>query len=159
MDGWDIALLAIGGFVAGDEQIIHYIQHFARALIFSASLPASNVAAVLAALDIIENDPGYVEQVWDNTEYMKKGLSGLGFDIGHSETPIIPIIIRDDDRTLMLWKALFDAGLFTNAVIPPAVPPNGSILRTSYMATHTTEQLDKALDILDRVGHQLGVLK
>jgi 8-amino-7-oxononanoate synthase len=149
---------SIGGFVAGDESVLHYIQHFARSLIFSASLPASNVAAVLAALDIIESEPEYVQRVWDNTDYMKKGLGGLGFDIGHSQTPIIPLIIHDDDLTILMWKALFDAGLFTNAVIPPAVPPNGSILRTSYMATHTTDQLDRALDILDKVGHQVGVL-
>jgi 8-amino-7-oxononanoate synthase len=149
---------SIGGFVAGDDQVIHYIQHFARSLMFSASLPASNVAAVLAALDIIENEPEYVQRVWDNTAYMKKGLSALGYDIGHSETPIIPLIIRDEGMTIMLWKVLFDAGLFTNAVIPPAVPPNGSLLRTSYMATHTTDQLDRALDILDKVGHQTGIL-
>ncbi|MBN1313398.1 MAG: pyridoxal phosphate-dependent aminotransferase family protein [Anaerolineae bacterium] len=149
---------SIGGFVAGDDQVIHYIQHFARALIFSASLPAPNVAAVLAALDIIENEPEYVQRVWDNGDFMKKGLQQLGFDIGNSETPIIPIIIRDEGMTIMFWKALFDAGLFTNAVIPPGVPPNMSLLRTSYMATHTTEQLERALDILDTVGHQLGVL-
>jgi 8-amino-7-oxononanoate synthase len=149
---------SIGGFVAGDDQVIHYIQHFARSLIFSASLPASNAASVLAALDVIESEPDYIQRVWDNTAYMQKGLGALGFNIGHSETPIIPIIIGDDDTTVMAWKVLFDAGLFTNCVIPPAVPPNGSLLRTSYMATHTTEQLDRALDILDKVGHQLGLL-
>jgi 8-amino-7-oxononanoate synthase len=149
---------SIGGFVAGDDAIIHYIQHFARSLIFSASLPAPNVAAVLAALDIIETEPDYVQRVWDNTDYIKKGLDALGYDIGHSQTPIIPIIIRDEGLTIMFWKALFDAGLFTNAVIPPGVPPNASLLRTSYMATHTTEQLDRALEILDKVGHQLKIL-
>ncbi|MBN1426937.1 MAG: pyridoxal phosphate-dependent aminotransferase family protein [Anaerolineae bacterium] len=150
---------SIGGFVAGDEQILHYIQHFARSLIFSASLPAPNVAAVLAALDIMENEPDYVQRLWDNTDIMKKGLSELGFNIGNSETPIIPIIICDEQMTIMFWKALFDAGLFTNAVIPPGVPPNMSLLRTSYMATHTADQLNRALDILDKVGHQLGVLQ
>jgi 7-keto-8-aminopelargonate synthetase-like enzyme len=149
---------SIGGFVAGDDQVIHYIQHFARALIFSASLPAPNVAAVLAALDVIENEPEYVQRVWDNADFMKKGLRQLGFDIGNSQTPIIPIIIHDEGMTVMFWNALFDAGLFTNAVIPPGVPPNMSLLRTSYMATHTTEQLEQALDILDKVGHQLGIL-
>jgi 8-amino-7-oxononanoate synthase len=149
---------SIGGFVAGDDTVIHYIQHFARSLIFSASLPASNVAAVLAALDVIETEPDYVQRVWDNTEYMKKGLDQLGYNIGRSQTPIIPIIIQDEGMTIMLWKALFDAGLFTNAVLPPAVPPNGSLLRTSYMATHTTQQLDRALEILDTVGHQLKIL-
>ncbi len=149
---------SIGGFVAGDDDVLHFIQHHARALIFSASLPASNVAAVLAALDVIETDPSYVQRVWDNADYMKKGLSELGFNIGNSQTPIIPIIVNDDMRALLFWKALFEAGLFTNPVIPPAVPPNMALLRTSYMATHTTEQLDRALSILDEVGHQLNII-
>lgn len=149
---------SIGGFLAGDEDVLHYIQHHARSLIFSASLPAPNVAAVLAALDIIENEPEYVQRVWDNTAYMKKGLMELGFDIGNSQTPIIPIIVHDDIRTALFWKGLFDAGVFTNPVVPPAVPPNMALLRTSYMATHTKEQLDRALDILDKVGHQMGII-
>jgi 8-amino-7-oxononanoate synthase len=149
---------SIGGFTVGDEDVMHFIQHHARSLIFSASLPASNTAAVLAALDVIESDPGYVQQVWDNADYMKKELSGLGFDIGNSETPIIPIIVRDDMRTILFWKALFEEGVFTNPVIPPAVPPNMALLRTSYMATHTREQLDKALDILNIVGKRLDII-
>jgi 8-amino-7-oxononanoate synthase len=149
---------SIGGFVGGDETVMHYIQHHARSLIFSASLPPSNTATVLAALDIIENEPDYVQQLWDNGEFMKQGLAELGFDIGQSETPIIPIIIGDDMRTILFWKALFDAGLFTNAVIPPGVPPNKSLLRTSYMATHTREQLERALNILDEVGHRLNII-
>jgi len=149
---------SIGGFAAGDEAVMHYIQHHARSLIFSASLPASNTAAVMAALDVIEEDPGYIQQVWDNSEYMKKGLTELGFDIGNSETPIIPIFIYDDMRAIIFWKALFEEGLFTNPVIPPAVPPNQALLRTSYMATHTIEQLDRALDILDVVGHRLDII-
>ncbi len=149
---------SIGGFVAGDDQVVHYIQHFARSLIFSAALPAPNVATVLAALDIIENEPEYVDRLWENTQYMKQELTRLGFDIGLTETPIIPLIIRDEGATLIFWKALLDAGLYTNAVIPPGVPPNMSLLRTSYMATHTREQLDRALEILDRVGRAVGVL-
>jgi 8-amino-7-oxononanoate synthase len=149
---------SIGGFIAGDDQVIHFIQHHARALIYSASLPAPNVAAVLAALDIIENEPEYVQRVWNNTAHMKKGLLELGFDIGNSQTPVIPVIIRDDGLTLMFWKALFEAGVFTNPVIPPAVPPNMALLRTSYMATHTFEQLDRALEIMGRVGKQLGII-
>jgi 7-keto-8-aminopelargonate synthetase-like enzyme len=149
---------SIGGFVAGDDQVIHYIQHFARSLIFSAALPAPNVATVLAALDIIENEPEHVEKLWDNTNHMKKELKLLGFEIGDSATPIIPIIVRDEGLTLLFWKALLDAGLYTNAVIPPGVPPNMSLLRTSYMATHTREQLDRALAILDKVGHAVGIL-
>lgn len=150
---------SIGGFVAGDSDILHYIQHNARALLFSASLPAQNVATVLAALDVIENEPDYVQRVWDNTEYMKRGLTQIGFDIGKSETPIIPIIVHDEIRTVLFWRALFDEGLYTNPVVPPGVPPNMSLLRTSYMATHTKEHLDRALDILDRVGHRMGIVQ
>jgi 8-amino-7-oxononanoate synthase len=150
---------SIGGFIAGDEQTIHYVQHHARALIFSASLPAPNVASVLAALDIIESQPELVQRLWGNSEHMHKGLIELGFDTGPSQTPIIPIVVRDEGLTIMFWKALFDAGLYTNAVIPPGVPPNMSLLRTSYMATHTHEQLDKALEILDEVAHSLNILK
>jgi len=149
---------SIGGFVGRDDDVMHYIQHHARSLIFSASLPAANTATVLAALDIIENEPGYVQQVWDNAEFMKKGLLELGFDIGDSQTPIIPIIVGDDMRCIFFWKALFEAGLFTNPVIPPAVPPNKALLRTSYMATHTRDQLERALNILDEVGHRLGII-
>ncbi|MCC6905262.1 MAG: pyridoxal phosphate-dependent aminotransferase family protein [Anaerolineae bacterium] len=150
---------SIGGFVAGDDVVLEYIQHHARSLIFSASLPAANVAAVLAALDVIEQEPEYVQRVWDNSAYMKEKLSGLGFNIGNSETPVIPLIIGDDMRTIFFWKALFEAGVFTNAVIPPAVPPNMSLLRTSYMSTHTREQLDRALEILARVGKEYGIIE
>jgi 8-amino-7-oxononanoate synthase len=149
---------SIGGFVAGDDQVIHYIQHFARSMIFSAALPAPNVATVLAAIDIIESEPEHVQRLWDNVNYMKREISSLGYDIGITETPIIPLIIRDEGLGLLLWKALLDAGVYTNVVIPPAVPPNMTLLRTSYMSTHTREQLDRALEILDRVGHAVGVL-
>jgi 7-keto-8-aminopelargonate synthetase-like enzyme len=149
---------SVGGCIAGDEDIIHYIKHHARALIFSASLPPPNVAAVLAALDIMENEPQHNQRLWENTTYMRENLGQLGFDIGGSQTPVIPIIVRDEGRTLIFWKSLFDAGVYTNIVVSPAVPPNMSLLRTSYMATHTREQLDKALDIFDEVGHTVGVL-
>jgi 8-amino-7-oxononanoate synthase len=127
-------------------------------MIFSAALPAPNVATVLAAIDIIESEPEHVQRLWDNVNYMKREISSLGYDIGITETPIIPLIIRDEGLGLLLWKALLDAGVYTNVVIPPAVPPNMTLLRTSYMSTHTREQLDRALEILDRVGHAVGVL-
>jgi 8-amino-7-oxononanoate synthase len=149
---------SIGGSIAGDEDIIHYIKHHARSLIFSASLPAPNVAAVLAALDIMESEPELIQQLWKNIDYMRESLNQLGFDIGNSQTAVIPIIVRDEGKTLIFWKSLFEAGVYTNIVVPPGVPPNMSLLRTSYMATHTREQLDKALDILDKVGHEVGVL-
>ncbi len=149
---------SIGGFVAGDAAIIHYIKHHARSVIFSASLPAHNVMAVIATLDIIENEPEHVEQLWDNTAKMSKGLKDLGFNTGHANSPIIPILIGEDNPTLLAWKMLFERGLYTNPVVSPAVPMGESLLRTSYMATHTSEQLDRALDILAVTGRQLGLI-
>lgn len=149
---------SIGGFVAGDADVIHYIQHHARSLIFSASLPAPNVAAVLTALDIIESEPQHVQRLWENTEYMRAGLKRLGYNTGDSNTPIIPLIIGDDIRTALAWRALINEGVYTNPVVPPGVPPNKSLLRTSYMATHTTEQLDRALKALETVGDNLDLI-
>ena len=149
---------SIGGFVAGDAHVMNYIQHHARSLIFSASLPAPNVMAVMAALEIMETESGLVEQLWDNGNYMLTCLNQMGFDTGQTETPIIPIIIGDDGPTFLTWKLLFERGLYTNPVITPAVPPGQSLLRTSYMATHTRPQLDQALDILATTGRQLGLI-
>ena len=152
------SLASIGGFIAGDELTIHYIQHFARAFAFSASLPASNAAAALAALDIIENEPERVQRLWDNAEYMRAGLKRLGYDTGNSNTPVIPLIVHDDYRTILAWHALIEEGVYTNPVVSPGVPPGGALLRTSYMATHTTEHLDRALKALEIVGHNLDLI-
>jgi 8-amino-7-oxononanoate synthase len=152
------SLASIGGFIAGDEPTIHYIQHFARAFAFSASLPAPNAAAALAALDIIENEPQRVQRLWDNAEYMCAGLKRLGYDTGNSNTPVIPLIVRDDYRAILAWHALIEEGVYTNPVVSPGVPPGGALLRTSYMATHTTEHLDRALKALEIVGHNLDLI-
>lgn len=149
---------SIGGFIAGSAEVVHYIQHHARSLIFSAALPASNVVAVLTALDIIENEPEHVEKLWDNADYMRNGLKELGYDTGISNTPIIPVVIRDEYRTALAWHALIDQGVYTNPVIPPAVPPNNSLLRTSYMATHEREHLDRALKGFKTVGENLDLI-
>jgi 7-keto-8-aminopelargonate synthetase-like enzyme len=150
---------SLGGFIAGEEDVIDYIQHHARSLIFSASMPASNVAAVLAALEIMENEPERVDRLWAVTERMRAGLVRLGFNMGPSVTPIIPIVIGDQTTTLTAWKMAFEKGLYTNAVISPAVPPDQCLLRTSYMATHTDEQIDRALGILGEVGRELGLIQ
>jgi len=149
---------SLGGFIAGDDEVVHYIQHHARSLIFSASMPASNVAAVLAAVDIMETEPERVDRLWAVTERMRAGLTAMGFDMGPSVTPIIPIRTGDQATTILAWKRCFDAGLYTNAVLAPAVPPDECLLRTSYMATHTDEQIDRALNILGEVGRELGLI-
>jgi len=149
---------SIGGFIAGTEEVIHYIQHHARALIFSAALPAPCAAAVLAALDIIETEPERVQKVWDNADYMRKGLNQIGYNTGHSVTPIIPVQIGEQYLTGIAWGALIEEGVYTNPVIPPATPPNACLLRTSYMATHTHEHLDRALSAFKTVGERLDLI-
>ena len=149
---------SLGGFVAGDDDIIHYVTHHARSLLFSASMPASNVAAVLAALDIMEKEPERVDRLWAVSKRMHSGLKAMGFNTGQSVTPIIPIIIGDLDKALEAWWKCFNNGLFTNLVISPAVPPDMCMLRTSYMATHTDEQIDRALNIIGEMGRELGFI-
>lgn len=149
---------SIGGFIAGNADVIHYIQHHARSLIFSAALPAHNAAAVLAALDIIESEPEHVERVWNNADYMRKALQTLGYNTGNSVTPIIPVIIGEQYRTVLTWRALVEQGVYTNPVIPPAAPPNMSLLRTSYTATQTREHLDRALAGFKTVGQNLDLI-
>ncbi len=141
------SLASIGGVVAGPEPVIHYLKHHARALIFSASMPPASLATVLAALEVMEEEPGLREALWRNTRRMQEGLKSLGYDIGDSETPVIPVLIGDLGVMLMQWRMLFDAGVFTNPVIPPAVPHDSCRLRISMMATHTNEQIDYVLDL------------
>lgn len=150
---------SVGGFIAGNADVIHYIQHHARSLIFSASLPPANAATVLACLDIIEENPQIVDKLWENANYMRTRLTEMGFDTGQSNTPIIPIIIRDDLRTVLAWRALVDSGVYTNPVLPPGVPANMSLLRTSYTATHTRAHLDRALEIFADVADRLDLIK
>jgi 8-amino-7-oxononanoate synthase len=149
---------SIGGFIAGDSDVLHYVAHHGRAFAFSASLPAGNVAAVLKTLEIMETEPERIQQLWKNVERMRVGLKSLGYNIGSSTTPVIPIIIGDDERTLEAWKLCFEAGVYVNAVLPPGVPIGNSLLRTSYMATHTDQQIDHALDILSEVGRKLNLI-
>jgi 8-amino-7-oxononanoate synthase len=149
---------SLGGFIAGSEPVIHYIQHHARSLIFSASMPPGNVAAVNAALDVMIEEPERIERVNEIGETMRRELQNLGFDTGMSQTPIVPIIIGDMHATFLIWKLLFEEGVYTNPVIPPAVPPNLSLLRTSYMATHTDEQLERVLETFAKVGRMLDLI-
>lgn len=149
---------SIGGVIAGDADVIYYIQHKARALIFSAALPAPQAAAVLAALDIMENEPQHVQNLWNNAEYMRRGFCELGYNTGKSNTPIIPVILGGDFIVALAWNALIHEGVYTNPVVPPATPPNGGLLRTSYTATHRQEHLDRALEAFKIVGERLDLI-
>lgn len=158
MSTFSKSFASIGGFIAADENVIHYIKHVARSFIFSASPPPAAVATVLACLDIIIKEPERREKLWKNVHKMKNGFTELGFNTGNSETPIIPIIIGDDMKTFLLWKRLFEDGVFTNPVVSPAVPLGMSLLRTSYMATHTDEELDIVLEKFKVHGKALGII-
>jgi len=149
---------SLGGVIVGDAPVIDYIKHNARALIFSASMPPAAAATVVAALEVIKEEPERTTRVMDIGEKMRQGYQSMGFSTGASETPIVPIFIGDDMKTFAFWRALFDAGIYVNPVIPPAVPPNQSLLRTSYMATHTDSQLDRVLDTFEKVGKQLDLI-
>jgi 8-amino-7-oxononanoate synthase len=150
---------SIGGYLAGDSEIIDFVKHNARSLIFSASIPGSNAASALAALEIMRREPERIERVNKIAGRMRREYKSLGFDIGYSESPIIPIIIGDDTLTLQTWKLLFQNGVFVNPVLSPATPPGRQLLRTSYMATHTDEQLDQVLVIFEKVGKELGLIQ
>jgi 8-amino-7-oxononanoate synthase len=149
---------SIGGFVAGPEPVIHYLRHHARSLIFSASMPPAAVATALAALDVIESEPERRQRLLQIARRMTAELRALGFDVGATRTPIVPVLVGDLPRTFMFWRALFEAGVFTNPVVPPAVPADSCRLRTSYIATHTDAQLDFVLEAFERVGKRLGII-
>jgi 8-amino-7-oxononanoate synthase len=158
MGTYSKSLASIGGFIAGDADVVHYIKHMARALIFSASPPPASVAAVSAALDIIDNEPERLERLWYNTHKMLQGFKDLGFKVGPSETPIIPILVGADEIAFRMAMDLQEEGVFTNVAVSPAVPPGKALIRTSYMATHTDEHLDRVLTAFKKVGKALGLI-
>lgn len=149
---------SIGGYVSGRGEVISWIKHHARSMIFSAALPPPSVAAVLAALDIIEQEPERRTQLHENADFMRKGLQELGFDTGPSETPIIPMLVGDQEACFVFWRRLFDNGVFTNPIISPAVPPGMDLIRTSVMATHTRDQLQEVLDVVAKVARELRLV-
>jgi 7-keto-8-aminopelargonate synthetase-like enzyme len=152
------SLATVGGFLAGDAEMMDYLKHNARALIFSASIAPANVGAVMAALDIMKSEPERIRQLWDNTRRMKEGLIAGGFNVGPTETPILPVLIGDDLVCFKMCKLLQENGVFVSPVVRPAVEPGHSLLRVSLMATHTFKQIDRALDMFHQVGRKLGVL-
>ncbi|MGB6847862.1 MAG: aminotransferase class I/II-fold pyridoxal phosphate-dependent enzyme [Thermoanaerobaculia bacterium] len=149
---------SVGGFVAASEQIIHYLRHHSRTFIFSAALPPASTASVHAALEVMQEEPERREHLWKNTERWLIGLKSLGFDTGETQTPVVPVIVGELEDTFLFWCKLFDAGVFTNPVIPPAVPESKCRLRTSLMATHSFEQIDFCLEAIERVGRELDVI-
>lgn len=149
---------SLGGFVVADRPVINYIKHHSPALIFSASPTPASVAAALAALDILENETWRVDKLRENADYMRKGFSGMGFKVIMGETGVVPVIIGDDMKSFVFWKELFDAGVFVNVFISPGVPQGLQMLRTSYMATHEKDQLDRILEISGEIGRKLGVI-
>ncbi|WP_461791520.1 serine palmitoyltransferase [Pedobacter sp.] len=157
MSTFSKSLASLGGFIAADEDTIEFIKHRARSLMFSASMTPASVASVLAALDIIESEPERIDKLWANTNYAKKLLLDAGFDIGHPESPILPIYIRDNAKTFMITNILQQNGIFVNPVVSPAVPSDASLIRFSLMATHTFEQIEIAVDKLKSAFKQASV--
>ena len=150
---------SLGGFVVGERPVINYIKHHSPALIFSASPTPASVAAALAALDILESEPWRVDKLRENADHMRKGFADMGFKVIMGETGVVPVIIGDDTKSFIFWKELFDAGVFVNVFISPGVPQGLQMLRTSYMATHEKEHLDRILEICGDIGRKLGVIE
>ena len=149
---------SLGGFAVGDEDVIEYIRHESSPHVFSASMPPANVATVLKCLDILETEPERLERLWEISDYMREGFRSLGFDVWDSETPIIPVVVGDMETCFTFWRDLLEQGVFVNAVVPPAVPPGQALMRTSYMATHTDDELDRILEAFDHVGRKYGII-
>ncbi|MGB4595986.1 MAG: pyridoxal phosphate-dependent aminotransferase family protein [Anaerolineaceae bacterium] len=158
MSTFSKSFASIGGFVAGQADVIDYIKHKARSLIFSASIPPANTATALAALEVMRTEPERIKQLDENATFMREGYKSLGFDTGASTTPVIPIIIGDNERTFLMWRKLFESGVFVNPVIAPATAPGRQLLRTSYMATHTRPQLEHVLEVFGKVGKEVGLI-
>jgi 8-amino-7-oxononanoate synthase len=151
------SLASLGGFIASSRTTIDYLKHHARALIFSASMTPASTASVLAALAIIKNEPERISKLWDNTHFAMKALHSVGLDLGPTETPIIPIYVRDNHKTFLLTKMLMDDGIFVNPVVSPAVPPESSLIRFSLMASHTFDQIEEAVEKIARITKKLDI--
>ena len=153
------SLASIGGFIAADNDTINFLKHNARSLMFSASIAPANAASALAAVDIMEQEPERIQKLWDNTAYAMNMLKEAGFDTGHTQTPIIPIFIRDDYNTFKITKMLLEEGVFVNPVVSPAVASTSALLRYSLMATHTFAQIEESVEKITRCAKKLGVFE
>jgi len=149
---------SLGGFIVGDREVIEYIRHHSPAHIFSASMPPANVATVLKALEILKAEPWRLERLEKISNFMRKELSEMGFNVWNSQTPIIPVVVGGMMDCFVFWKSLFEAGVYVNAVVPPAVPKGQSLVRTSYMASHTDEHLEQILEAFRKVGIEQGII-
>jgi 8-amino-7-oxononanoate synthase len=152
------SLASIGGFIVGDAEVVEFVKHFSRTMIFSASIPPASAAGVIAALEILQNEPERRTRLWEITRRVHRELRGLGFDLGTSETPIVPILIGDETQCFQFWKMLTENGIFANAAVPPAVAPGQALIRTSYTANHTDEQIDRVLDTFAMIGKKTGMI-
>lgn len=152
------SLASVGGFIAGSKEVIHFLKHHARSLIFSASLPPASAATVLEAMKIMKEEPERIDKLWENTHYMMENFKAMGYNTGTSCTPVIPLHVGDMMNAFKMWKQLDDEGVFINPVVPPAVPPNDTLIRTSFMATHTRKQLDEALEKFEKIGKRVGII-
>ena len=149
---------SLGGFIATDSVIANYLRHNSRSYIFSASATPAAIGAASAALDIMLTEPERQKHLWDITEYALKGFRDLGCEIGHTSTPIIPLYVRNNDKTFLVTKMLLEEGIFVNPVVSPAVAPDSTLIRFSLMATHTKEQIDFALDKIGKCFKQLDII-
>ncbi len=152
------SLASIGGMIAGEERVLDFIKHHGRSLIFSASMPPASVAAVIAALDVIENEPERRENLLHNAKVLRKELKNLGFVVTDGITPIIPVTVGDLEKTFFIWNILFEGGVYVNPMIAPAVPPDQSLLRVSLVATHRPEHLEKVLTVFEKAGKAAGII-
>ncbi|MDJ0847095.1 MAG: pyridoxal phosphate-dependent aminotransferase family protein [Myxococcota bacterium] len=152
------SLATVGGFIAGDAYVIEHIKHNARSQIFSAAPPPASMAAALKALEIVEREPERRKRLWENTEYMQGEFEKLGFDTGDSASPVIPLVVGEDATAFQMATRLAEEGVFANPVVSPAVPEVRAMIRTSYMATHSYEHLDRALEAFEKVGRSMGIV-
>jgi 8-amino-7-oxononanoate synthase len=153
------SMASVGGFIAGDATVIDYVKHRARTLIFSAAPPPASVAAALATVAIMENEPERRDQLWENTRFFAEGLRSLGLNTGESRTPVVPVVVGEDFTALKMVQRLHEEGVFVNCVLSPATPPGRALIRTSLMATHTREQLSRALGAIEKVGREVGLIR
>ncbi len=151
-------LASLGGFVASEKSVINYLKHNSSALIFSASPTPPSVAAAIAALEILDAEPERVERLTRNGNKMRQGFKAMGFNVPDGRTPIVPVIVGDDFKAFHFWRKLFDNGIFVNAFVSPGVPPNMAMLRTSYMAVHEDNHLDKVLEVFEKIGKEMNII-